>query len=416
LGSRIWGSSFRGAILTQPLGVNLLATIEHPPTKVLGPTALQGVCVLGHLANDWLPGAIWLLAPAIGLAFDLKPSQVGLLLAIHSIGASLAYFPAGILADRVQAQGRLLLATFWWVTLGYLLASTAPGFWSLALLLALGGMGDAAWHPIATGMLVRQMPGQRGQVLGIHAVGGTLAEVLSPLLVGFLLAVLDWRQVLQVSIVPTAMMGVAFFFLARRIPMRHASTALSRADLSAFITQWRSRTGVLLIAGIATYNMALIALMTMTPFFAQRTLGFSPAQAGIAFAIAMLAGSIGQPLVGRLSDRQGRFGIFLVSSIVAATLAIAVVLFDSPPLVISLLTLAMAVLVAIRSGVLAMAVDHASKHEATALGFIFVVLDGVGALGAVLAGLVGDFHLVASFALAGGFSIIAVIFIAASRR
>ena len=40
-------------------------------------------------------------------------------------------------------------------------------------------MGDAAWHPIATGILVRQMPKQRGQALGVHAAGGTLAEVLS---------------------------------------------------------------------------------------------------------------------------------------------------------------------------------------------------------------------------------------------
>jgi MFS family permease len=393
-----------------------LATQKHKAAKPLGLATLQGIFVFGHLSNDWLPAAIWLLAPAIGLAFELKPSEVGLLLAIHSIGASLAYFPAGVLADRTHLQGRLLLGTFWWVALGYLLASTAPGFWSLAILLAIGGMGDAAWHPIATGILVRQMPKQRGQALGVHAVGGTLAEVLSPLLVGFLLAFLDWRQVLQISVIPAALMGIAFLFIARRIPSRHASTAISRADLGAFITQWRSRTGLYLIAGMAAYNMALIALMTMSPLFIQRELGYSPAQAGMAFATAMLVGSIGQPIVGRLSDRRGRFGIFAVSSMVAAGLAGAVILFDTPALMISLLTMAMAVLVAIRSGVLAMAVDHAGKHEATALGFVFVVLDGVGALGAVLAGLVGDFSLVASFGLAGGLSLLAVGFIAAARR
>ena len=393
-----------------------MATQKPKTEKPLGLAALQGVFVFGHLSNDWLPAAIWLLAPAIGLAFDLKPSEVGLLLAIHSIGASLAYFPAGVMADRTRLQGRLLLGTFWWVALGYLLASTAPSFWSLAILLAIGGMGDAAWHPIATGILVRQMPKQRGQALGVHAVGGTLAEVLSPLLVGFLLAFLDWRVVLQFSVIPATLMGIAFLFIARRIPRRHASTAISRADLGAFITQWRSRTGLFLIAGIATYNMALIALMTMSPLFMQRELGFNSAQTGMAFAAAMLVGSIGQPIVGRLSDRRGRFGIFAVGSVVAAGLAGAVVLFDAPVLIISLLTMAMAVLVTIRSGVLAMAVDHASKHEATALGFVFVVLDGVGALGAVLAGLVGDFSLVASFGLAGGLSLLAVGFIATARR
>ena len=396
-------------------GINPKSQAQTRPGRLLGLKALQGVCVLGHLANDWASAAIWLLAPAIGLAFELRPSEIGLLLAIHSIGASVAYFPAGILADRVRSQGALLLGTFWWVTLGYLVASGAPGFWSLAVLLAIGGMGDAAWHPIATGMLVRQMPQQRGQALGVHALGGTLAEVFSPLMVGFLLAVLDWQQVLQLSVLPAALMGTVFFFLVHRIPSRQISTTLTRRDLLAFIHQWRSRTGLLLVAGIATYNMALIGLMTMMPFYSQRAFGFSPAETGVAFALAMLVGSIGQPLVGRLSDRRGRFGIFAFCSVLAAILSGSAMFLEMPLTAVGVLTCAMALLVAIRSGVLAMAVDYSSKHEATSMGFIFVVLDGVGALGAIFAGLIGDFSLVASFGFAGILSISAIGFIAMAR-
>ena len=397
-------------------GINPKGQAQTRPGRLLRLKALQGVCVVGHLANDWASAAIWLLAPAIGLAFELKPSEIGLLLAIHSIGASLAYFPAGILADRVRSQGALLLGTFWWVTLGYLVASGAPGFWSLAVLLAIGGMGDAAWHPIATGMLVRQMPKQRGQALGVHAIGGTLAEVFSPLMVGFLLAVLDWQQVLQLSVLPAALMGTVFFFLVRRIPSRQISATLTRRDLLTFIHQWRSRTGLLLVAGIATYNMALIALMTMMPFYSQRTFGFSPAETGVAFALAMLAGSIGQPLVGRLSDRRGRFGIFASCSVLAAILSGSAMFLEMPLTTVGILACAMAVLVAIRSGVLAMAVDYSSKHEATSMGFVFVVLDGVGALGAIFAGLIGDFSLAASFGFAGVLSISSIGFIAMARR
>ena len=395
--------------------INPQSETQDSSNKLLNLRALQGVCVLGHLANDWAAGAMWLLAPAIGLALELRPSEIGLLLTIHSIGASLAYFPAGILADRVRSQGVLLLGTFWWVTLGYLLASGAPGFWSLAILIAIGGMGDAAWHPIATGMLVRQMPDKRGQALGIHAIGGTLAEVFSPLMVGFLLAVLDWQQVLQLSVLPAALMGTAFFFLFRRIPSRHVSTALTKGDLVAFLHQWRSRTGLLLVGGIATYNMALVALMTMMPFYSQRAFGLSPAETGIAFALAMLVGSIGQPLVGRISDRRGRFGIFAVSSVLAAALSASVLFLETPLSSVGLLTGAMAILVAIRSSVLAMAVDYSSKHEATSMGFVFVVLDGVGALGAVFAGLIGDFSLVASFGFAAMLSVLAVGCIALTK-
>ena len=50
-------------------------------------------------------------------------------------------------------------------------------------------------------------------------------------------------------------------------------------------------------------------------------------------------------------------------------------------------------LVGIRSVVLASAVDYSSKREATTLGFTFAVMDGVGALGAVSAGALGNFDL-----------------------
>ena len=62
---------------------------------------------LGHFANDYAPSAVWLLAPAIAIAMDLSPAEVGLLIAIHSIGASLGYLPAGILADHAANRGRL---------------------------------------------------------------------------------------------------------------------------------------------------------------------------------------------------------------------------------------------------------------------------------------------------------------------
>ena len=136
---------------------------------------------LGHWANDSAPGAVWIIAPAIALAMGLTPGELGLLIAIHSTGAALAYLPAGVLADRVANQGRLLHMTFLWVAVGYVLAAFAPGFWTIALMLAVAGLGDAAWHPIATGVLVRLRPHRRAEALGIHALGGTLAEVTAPL-------------------------------------------------------------------------------------------------------------------------------------------------------------------------------------------------------------------------------------------
>jgi FSR family fosmidomycin resistance protein-like MFS transporter len=343
---------------------------------------------LGHLANDWAPSAVWLIAPAIAAAMDLSPAEVGLLM-------------AGLLADRVTNRGRLLLATFWWVAIGYAVASFAPGFWTVALLLAVAGLGDAAWHPIATGVLVQSFPRRRAQAIGIHAMGGTFAEVLAPLGVGFLLGHFDWRTSLLISALPAALMGLAFFRMAAHIPPS-PHQAISRADLRALWNTWRSPQGLSVIGMISAYNMALLAILSMTPLFFQRVHGFSPAETGITFSAMVLAGAFAQPLIGRISDVAGRKPLFIAGNGVALLACVAAAQSTGPVVALLALVAATAALYGIRSAVLAAAVEFAGQREATTLGLAFVVLDGVGALGAVLAGAVGSLDLHYAFLLAAG--------------
>ena len=363
---------------------------------------------LGHLANDFAPGSVWLLTPAIAIAMNLTPAEVGLLIGIHSVGAALGYLPAGILGDHVANRGRLLAATFWWVGIGYIIASFAPEFWTLAILMAVAGLGDAAWHPIATGVLVQATPKRRAQALGIHAMGGTFAEVLAPLAVGFLLVHLDWRTTLQVATLPALLMGVYFLFFLPRVPPS-PDGAMTRADLGAVLRVWRSRTG-LKIAGLTSfYNMALMAIMSMTPLFLQNAKGFSSAAAGAVFSGMIMAGALAQPLVGRLSDTMGRKAIIVIGNLIGAAAAVALALDLGPIAIVAFLIVAVGALTSVRAAVLATAVDFAKKREGTTLGLTFVLLDGVGALGSILAGAVGSIALTHAFALAAFLSLLAVL-------
>jgi hypothetical protein len=59
---------------------------------------------------------------------------------------------------------------------------------------------------------------------------------------------------------------------------------------------------------------------------------------------------------------------------------------------------------------LAAAVEHAGSREGTTLGIAFALMDGVGAMGAVLAGVVGTIDLAYAYLLAAGLLITAVVF------
>lgn len=361
---------------------------------------------LGHLAIDWPIAALWLIVPAAGIAMGLSPTEVGLLFTMYMIGGALAYLPAGILADHVSNRGLLLVATLWWVAIGYGLAAMASGFWSLALLLAIAGMGNAAWHPIATGVLTRDSRDRRAHALGMHAIGGSFAEVLAPLSVGFLLTFVDWRVALAISVLPTVLLGICFIRVARAVP-RVEKTVVSTRDMLDLLHAWRGGNGLRIVVMICFYNMALIALLSMIPLYLAAEHDLSLATIGITFSALLVTGALAQPWVGKISDIAGRRPV-LVAGNLAAGLASAVLIFQPPFwVIIAAMTVAIAALDSIRATILATAVDHTDRSEGTTLGFAFVLMDGVGALGAVLAGVATGFSWQHMFGLAAALSLTA---------
>jgi MFS family permease len=361
----------------------------------------------GHLTNDWVAGTLWLLAPAIAISMGLGPVEVGLILTINGIGAGLAYIPAGIISDRSTRPGLLMLLSFWWVAIGYLSASLAPGFWGVTLLLAFAVMGDAFWHPIATGVLVKEMPDRRAQALGIHAVGGSIgAEVIAPLSTGFLLGYFDWQTTLQILTLPAIIMGILFIPVAKRIS-RDSPGKISPIDFRGLARQWFKPAGVALMLVLVLYNMALIAQLAMAALYFQNVHGLSPFISGLIFAAILMLGSLLQPFFGKYSDGRGRKPMILLVLFGASFFALFAGLSSSLYWAILGLLPAVALLTAVRPVILAAAVEYSGKSEATTLGIVFTVLDGIGMFGAVLAGMAGEFELRYAFIMAAGMALLA---------
>ncbi len=369
--------------------------------KELKNRSILGVLLLGHMVNDWVFGALWLLAPAIAVSMGLGPVEIGLLLTVNVLAAGLVYVPAGLIADRMSNQGLLLFITFWWVAIGYFCASFASGFWVITLLLAFGSMGDAFWHPVATGVLVKKMPQNRAQALGIHALGGSIgAEVLGPLAAGFLLGFFDWRVSLQILVLPAVLMGFAFILVVGKINTR-ADSRVSLADFMALLKEWMYPRGLGMMAMMVFYNMSLFAMLAMTPLALQENYQFSPFLSGVIFAGTLVMGAAFQPYTGKVSDRIGRKPVILFFTITAAVFAFLAGVFSSLWLFVLCLVVAISLLTAVRPAILAAAVEYSGKSESTTMGLVFAVLDGIGSLGALIAGFAGELDLSYAYLLAG---------------
>ncbi|MCH8847616.1 MAG: MFS transporter [Chloroflexi bacterium] len=367
------------------------------------------VLPLGHASVDMPGGALWLIAPAVGLAWGLSPAEVGLLITAHNVGAGLGYLPSGILADRFSRRGLMLTATIWWVVIGYAAASFAPGYWTFALLLAFAAVGDAAWHPMATGAMVQHMPRRRALALGVHLSGGMLAEVLGPLVVGFLLGYLDWRVVFRLAIIPAALMGLAMLYLHRYVePSR--DPALTRSDLRDIFSVWRTPAGAIMFGLGVSYSMSFVALLAMSPLFFQTYHGYSSAWAGVAFAVMLLGGAISAPVMGQVSDRWGRKRIVVLSAIAASGGILLAAFSSSPFLLLPGVIIGGTALSGMRPVYLAAAVEMVGKRESTSLGLVYAVMDGLGALGGLLAGLAGTNDLRFALVFAAGAALLSGAF------
>ncbi len=363
---------------------------------------------IGHFSNDLVPVGMYIFIPAFGAAMGLSPAEIGLLFMIHSLGSSMAFFPAGLLADHVANRGILLTASFFWVGFGYLTASFVDGFWAFAMLIAVAGMGDAAWHPIATGVLAQMHKARRAYALGMHAVGGHISEVIALPAAGLLLAMWDWRTAIQILVIPTLITGIFFIFISPKVP-RHVNSRPTRADFADIWRIWTTSSGLRILALFISYNMGLFAIITMTPLYLRANHSMSWMATGFAMAAMVLPGALLQPWMGKISDRIGRRPLIVFGNAAATGAAFVAWLPTTFGLSFIALGVALTVLVAIRAVLLAAAIDHAGGREGTSLGLAFAFMDGFAASAAVLAGLAGENDIANAFLLASGFSLVAVI-------
>ena len=365
---------------------------------------------VGHGAIDAGTSALWVIAPAIALSMDLSKTQVGLIFSIIAIAAGVTHIPAGLVGET-RFKRVFLLSTLWWVAGAYLVASLMPSYWILLFFLALASSGAAAWHPIALGTMAEYMPNRRAYALGVHFIGGSFMEVLAPLVAGFLLVYMDWRSVMQIITIPALLMGVAFLRLHHLIPPSPIGH-MSLKDLKAQARLVGQSSSLVSLGILGLHNMALMGLWSMTPLYLVEERGISPGGSGALFSIMVLSGSLGAVLIGRLIDRYNRKAVAL-SVLIAGALSPLLILWapNLPVLVVGLIVAGFAIM-GLVPALIAIALTIVGGRQMVMIGLIMAAGEIIGALGAVLAGLVGETDLRLSLALVTVFAVCATLLVA----
>jgi MFS transporter, FSR family, fosmidomycin resistance protein len=296
-----------------------MALVTRSRVTLVGvPLAL--LITASHLSNDAFANVLPAFLPTLQGRFGLGEAALAGLVALISLSANVLQAFAGAFTDRwgrrrAAALGLLVSA----VVMSFI--AVAPSVPALVLMLALGGVGSAVFHPAAVSMM-RDVGGRTTLYVGLFAAGGAVGTAIMPVVA---LAVL---RTYGASYVPLlALVGVA---LAATLVAFAPAQTRSRAEFrpKAFdMTLFRGPVGALALAGILRAT-AFVSFANAMPLYLVNVRGFAAAapEIGTTLATYSFAAAAAGLLAGAFEQRIGRVRLVVLTMVAAVPVLVATLL------------------------------------------------------------------------------------------
>jgi FSR family fosmidomycin resistance protein-like MFS transporter len=364
---------------------------------------------IGHSLTHWYPATFYLLLPLIGHELGLNYVQIGSILTCQAAAGALSNVPGGMLVDSIDRKGLLMAVALFWVGAPYLLMGFSHQYWMLLGCAALVGIGNNLWHPTAIPLLARRFPERRGLVVSIHGMGGNVGDAVAPLVVGAMLSVLSWRNVMVLNVIPGVMMSCVILLSLGRMQSHGRTVGAGGTGksqpmgLGQRLRDLRqllgNRTLLMLSAGGAFRSMTQGTLLTFLPVFLAREMGFSSVLIGACMFGMQAAGFAAAPIAGHLSDKMGRRRIIMSSMATSGVILLFMAVAGRSPAFVFLVAFLGFFLFAIRSVMQAWLLDATPPSMGgTSIGVLFGTQAVGSAIGPITGGLLADnFGLIATF-------------------
>lgn len=272
---------------------------------------LTALLALAHAANDAYSNVLPAFLPTLQARFGLGEAALAGFVALVSISSNVLQASAGAVADR---WGRRRAAAVGLLAASVLMSFLAvvPNVVALFLVLAVGGLGSALFHPAAASM-ARATGARSGMALGLFTAGGPLGTAAMPIVALFVLREYGAGYVPLLAVLGVALAGV----LALRLP-RQAKPEAARRPSLVDVALFRGPVGALAGAGILR-AIAYISFLNAMPLYLANVQGYATDAPIIGWTLGCygVASSLGVFAAGALERRLGR-GRLIVGSMLAA--------------------------------------------------------------------------------------------------
>jgi len=278
-----------------------------------------------HTMNDFQTGAVAALLPYLVSErhYDYA-AAAGITLAATSL-SSVSQPLFGYLCDRFSLRPLVLIGLF--VAAAGVAAAglTSGSYWLTWLVVALSGIGVAAYHPPAT-MAAREAGGGTNRSMSIFSVGGNVGVALAPPAVGLTVG-LAGLNATPLLLLPTIAVAAIYLLThaARRSPA-DGVPASTHAERTAAAPAARDAWGPFawLMVIVSFWSIAYVGTTSFVALHSIQEFGVSTATASVALTVFPAAGAVGTLTGGVLADKYGRRTIMRIGYLLAALGAAAI--------------------------------------------------------------------------------------------
>ena len=369
-----------------------MEAIHVAPEVRAGRNKLAATVVLGHaIKHVYNSGMQSIILPEIKISLGLSATQFGALAFSRQAMGWGVTMGAGYLGDRFSHRAPLLLGiSLSSMGVAFFFVGSAPTYWWMFAAMLLVGIGPSLYHPPAIGALSRRFPDKRGFAISLHGTGGSVGQVVGPLVTAGALAFLAWQDVLKVSLFPALLAAFVIWSMMRSVPGEVPGSASTRAYISSLASLLRKPMIFALVLVTALRSMGQGAVTVFLPVYLKEDLEFSAIKVALYLSMAQVVGIGAQPVMGFLSDRLGRKFVLVPAIAILGALFI-VLRFADPGVQLVLTVLAMgAFLYSLHTIFIAAAMDVAGGEVQSTVVSLIYGASFLGTASPIVAGIIAD--------------------------
>jgi FSR family fosmidomycin resistance protein-like MFS transporter len=251
-----------------------------------------------HFIIDLYSSALGAFQPVLVDRLHLSLKQAGILGGLLVLFSSVMQPAYGYLSDRFHTRMFSALAP---AVAGLFISAlgVAPGYGAGLVMVALGGVGIASFHPQASSWATIGLEAHKGRAMAFFISAGTLGMAVGPTFFSSMMANLGVNRTIWAALPGFAMSAILLAFL----PLAPRPKGRAHLDWAPLKAVWKPMTVLYFLVFIR--SIIQITYAQLLPLYLHRERGFSLAAASYALSLYLGFGALGGFLGGHLADRFG---------------------------------------------------------------------------------------------------------------